>query len=221
MVRIKGANSDYKFDVNTGQIEGPKPADNPVFDQPVYLKIFICPYDMPSRVEKPLDEQEGNWCEGTDNQCPHAGDSPGHAVVSLHQDNGIRLETNNGNQLVVDQQNGIRLRPDAKTPLTSLDVRSNHIVLQRHKTRIEIAENGNIALSVPPQNQVTVNGNVTTNNNLVVDKNLTVGNHLTVNGHVTVNGNVTVTGRLDLSKATVNLPQTLIDQIVLKVKSQA
>jgi hypothetical protein len=80
-VRIKGVNSDYTFDVGAGQIVENKSAD------PLYLKIFICPNQMPSRIEPP---HHGHWCEGTDADCP-APDQAGHALISLHQYEGIAL----------------------------------------------------------------------------------------------------------------------------------
>jgi hypothetical protein len=86
MVRIKGANSDYIFDAKSGQIQEQSK------DQPVYLKIYICPNDMPSQVEPP---HEGQWCQGIDGTCPHPAKQPGHALISLHQTEGIALETPN------------------------------------------------------------------------------------------------------------------------------
>ncbi|MEH2168013.1 MAG: hypothetical protein V7K41_15315 [Nostoc sp.] len=86
MVRIKGANSDYVYTGNPkALIEEQKDADS------LYLKIFICPYDMPSHVEP----NDGEVCQGTDAECPHGENSFGHALICLHEKDGISLVTNN------------------------------------------------------------------------------------------------------------------------------
>lgn len=103
MVRIKGANSDYRYDLDSGGIQEVFPQPSPV-----HLNLYICPYDMPSPVEAPTPE---GWCEGQDATCPHPDETSGHALVQLHQDNGIALVTDGSNQLVIDQAGRILLEP--------------------------------------------------------------------------------------------------------------
>ncbi len=88
MVRIKGCNSDYIFDLGTHQIKEQSK------DKPVYLKIFVCPNDMPSQVETPHKNQANNWCQGTDKGCPDPKQN-GHALIQLHQEEGIAFVTQN------------------------------------------------------------------------------------------------------------------------------
>lgn len=88
MVRIKGCNSDYIFDLKTQQIKEQSK------DRPVYLKIFVCPNDMPSQVEAPHNNQPNNWCQGIDASCPDPNHQ-GHALIHLHEKEGIALVTQN------------------------------------------------------------------------------------------------------------------------------
>ena len=48
MVRIKGANSDYTY---TGTPEDAPIQENKQAD-PLFMELFLCPNDQPSRVEK-------------------------------------------------------------------------------------------------------------------------------------------------------------------------
>ncbi len=47
MVRIKGANSDYKY---VGDPEQPIKEDKSA--DPLYMEIFLCPNDQPSKIEQ-------------------------------------------------------------------------------------------------------------------------------------------------------------------------
>jgi hypothetical protein len=78
MGRIKGSNSDYKYeDGGIKEVKGEK----------AFLKIFICPGDAPSRVE----EHEGeDYCKGTDKECP--AKEQGHALLELHEENGATMQ---------------------------------------------------------------------------------------------------------------------------------
>lgn len=88
MARVKGANSDYLFKVDEGQIVADETAD------PLFLELFICPYNQPSRVDERDDEKV--FCTGLDAACPAEGDSPGHARILLHQEHGIELRAGAG-----------------------------------------------------------------------------------------------------------------------------
>jgi len=103
MVRLKGANSDYEYSSQTDGI-----VDKTTERPELFLQIFICPYDMPSRIEKP---HNGKWCIGTDQNCPHEGNKSGHALINLHQKEGISLITDNNNKLSVTQEGNIELIP--------------------------------------------------------------------------------------------------------------
>ena len=204
MVRIKGANSDYVFDLKEGQIQEQKG------DHPVYLKIFICPYDMPSRVEEPHDGKAGNWCEGTAESCPKGHKSIGHALVSLHQEEGIKLVTDNGNQLVVNNETGnIQIQPvvggraevDGNFLVQSphkdvlLEVSTQQIALQLGETKVIITEAGDIELSTRNgEGEIAINGSLTVQGNVKTDKNLAVNGNVTLQGDLQVNKSVDING---------------------------
>lgn len=201
MVRIKGANSDYVYVGDPAQpIEERKDAD------PLYLKIFICPYDMPSSVEP----NDGAVCEGTDADCPHgassshAKDSPGHALISLHQYEGIKLVADQGNQLVVDNQSGhIRLAPTAQGQVQV----QGQLVVQ--------TADGEALLTVSPQG-IAVQGPITLNQGALTIQAAADGIHVQADngaeiqmtaqgdieltphptGSVKVHGNLDVTGEI-------------------------
>lgn len=117
MVRIKGCNSDYIFDLGSHQIkEQPK-------DKPVYLKIFVCPNDMPSQVEAPHKNQANNWCQGTDEGCPDPKHN-GHALIQLHQEEGIAFVTQN----LIAAKGPFVVQPNGES--VALSVNQNQVTTQ-------------------------------------------------------------------------------------------
>ncbi|NEO58973.1 MAG: hypothetical protein F6J98_00500 [Moorea sp. SIO4G2] len=171
MVRIKGANSDYKF--LNGSIQDLKG------DHPVYLKIFVCPYDMPSPIEEP---DENGWCEGTDEQCPHGkknGEkSPGHALICLHQEDGISLETNNNvtatGPLVAEK--GITIKDELVLDVS--EAKAGLVITMKGEEilRLNISDQGDIELSpLNPSKTLKINGNLEVTEGLTVaDKELPI-----------------------------------------------
>jgi len=174
MVRIKGANSDYVYTGDsTEPIKEDKNAD------PLYLKIFICPNDMPSRVEKPHQDQ---WCEGTDETCP-SPEKKGHAMICLHQQDGISLvtpntvkakgafavESNSGKEVLRVSENHLsfRLKPN-KNQEISLKISEEEVSMQLGGANISITQAGDIELSPQNQHQVTIKGNLTVEGKLEV-----------------------------------------------------
>jgi hypothetical protein len=179
MVRIKGANSDYVY---TGDSQVPIKEDKNA--NPLYMKIFICPYDMPSRIEK----NDGKICEGTDEDCPHGKDngkdSSGHAMICLDQEKGISLETNNQvtatGTFVVSPKNNpelLKVSPEGTTVkktlviknLTSKGEQELHLEISdlgvsiqvKNGTKIQILATGDIELSpLDPSKKVKINGNL-------------------------------------------------------------
>lgn len=107
MTRIKGANSDYKYSLKDRKIieVSPKP-------DPLYLKIFICPYDQPGSID---EREKEDCCQGSDSHCPSVeqkkGKGEGHALVELHQKEGVKLIADHQTQLVLDQKGSINLSP--------------------------------------------------------------------------------------------------------------
>ena len=89
--RIKGENSDYQFSDGKAVIEENLAAS------PLYLKLFICPDQMPSKTEA-LDGKPGR-CTGHAAACPGPRKT-GHALVHLNQTTGLEL---------VSDKNTIRL----------------------------------------------------------------------------------------------------------------
>ena len=126
MVRIKGANSDYKY--SAGKVEKVEPQP-----EKVYLKLFICPYDQPSSVEP----NEGNCCNGIDRTCPNQGKKQGHALIQLHQEDGIQLVTDNNNQIVINQKGNIQLLP---SPGGQAEVNGALLVKQQNQVLLEISD---------------------------------------------------------------------------------
>lgn len=105
MARVNGVNSDYQLINGTIQEVSSEPAE-------LYMKIFICPYRQPNALE-PLNGASRR-CEGIDSLCPKGdkGDGAlGHAMIQLHQGEGIKLITDKDNRLVLDQEGNIRLSP--------------------------------------------------------------------------------------------------------------
>lgn len=147
MVRIKGANSDYVYTGNPQEfIKEQKDAD------PLYLKIFICPYDMPSRVEP----NQGQVCEGTDAECPHGENSSGHALICLHEKEGISLVTNNQ---IAAQGIFVVKTQDGKDIL--LEVSSQSISMKiSNGAEITINQQGDIELSPGNHGKVKINGDL-------------------------------------------------------------
>jgi hypothetical protein len=168
MVRIKGANSDYQFSTKSQQIVEVQPKPSPV-----YLQIFVCPYDMPSRIEPP---QDGKWCEGTDSACPHQGQKSGHAMLRLHQKEGVSLIADRNSQLILDQEGSIHLSPAAPGVIeangtlvlrqpgskdVSLKVSSQGFELQAADGAvIRLDRDGNLELSPAPGKTVNIKGDL-------------------------------------------------------------
>lgn len=182
MVRIKGANSDYRYDLDSEQIQEVKPPPNPL-----HLNLYICPYDMPSPIEAPKD---GEWCDGRDATCPHPNASPGHALVQLHQADGISLVTDHDNQLVVDQTGHIRLEPgQGKVLIGKADHARLHIQQTQHGWEIQLAngprlhltQDGNLHLIPGQSGQVHIQGALKVDAGLQVSGALTCQS-LTVQG---------------------------------------
>ncbi|HEY9858156.1 MAG TPA: hypothetical protein V6D16_01535 [Candidatus Obscuribacterales bacterium] len=172
MVRIKGENSDYKYVAATGQIHEVQPTP-----EQLYLQLFICPYDHPSRVE--AHEAETDCCVGTDSDCPHNQSSEtvtGHALIRLDEKTGISLVAGDRNQIILDQSGKILLCPSdtgqveihgnltlhhPNLPQVSLDISERGITLQSPSgAHIHLDPQGNIDLTPAPQGHVRIHGNL-------------------------------------------------------------
>ena len=133
MVRIKGANSDYKYVKDSQQsIKEDKQAD------PLYMELFICPNDMPSRVEA----NDGNYCRGTDEQCP-SREKDGHAKIRLDQQQGIILSVKDTEALKVAEQKIVLQIGKANT---KIEITPEATILQTGKAKICLRSNGEIEL---------------------------------------------------------------------------
>lgn len=194
MVRIKGANSDYTY---VGE-----PRDAPIQENkavsPLFMEIFVCPNDMPSRVEAP---HNGKWCEGTDQTCPHdgTGKKTGHAKIRLEQNKGIILSSKDKNALQVSDQ--------AVTTTVPLQVQQSLTVT------IKIPGKQDVRLEVSPSGiAMQAAGGATVK---LTDKGIELSPG--------PGGTVKMTGTVDLSGASVTLPaatvQALVQEILPKLKS--
>ncbi len=142
MVRIKGANSDYVYDTGSQTIQENLNAD------PLYLEIFICPNDMPSRIEKPHAK---GFCEGTDETCPDPKKS-GHAKICLDQKDGISLVTKNR----IVAKGNFAVEHDGKR---AIEVTERSIAISFGGTIITITD-GEIQLSSPKDKPLQISGNL-------------------------------------------------------------
>jgi carbon monoxide dehydrogenase subunit G len=199
--RIKGANSDYRYDLSKNQIVQEGGLEN----KKVYLKIFVCPYGMPSRVEP----HEGESCEGIDAECPHGKQSPGHALISLDQEEGIKLIAANNNQLIVDQKGSIQL-----CAAKQVEVKGNlvtHSPVEVNNTLIVKQKNGkNVILEISEKSitmQVVGGAKISINESGNIELSPS-GN----SGKVIVNGDLDVKGKWT-GKLSEDLKQSLIQEI--------
>lgn len=154
MVRIKGANSDYVYTGNPEQpIQENKDAD------PLYLKIFICPNDMPSRVEKP---HTNGWCEGTDQDCPDQSShkKSGHAMICLDEKEGISFVTQN--QIIAKGKFTVE-----NGQQKSIEVTDKTITVSLGGTIIKITE-AEIQISNPNNQPIQITGNLAITGNVKV-----------------------------------------------------
>lgn len=146
MGRINGANSDYQYSVEAGGITEVASPDQ------LTLSIYLCPHNMPSPIEQPLAGEQP-WCHGTGAQCPAGNAGDGHALIRLHETEGIQLETNNHTRLIVDQQGKIILaaqdrveirQADSEQPL--LTIAQDEMQMNINGATISIDKRGNINL---------------------------------------------------------------------------
>lgn len=148
--RVKGANSDYK-NVNGAvkEVDAQEKASH------LFLEVFVCPGEQPSRVEP----NNGTFCDGLTTTCPTK--TPGHARLYLSREEGASLKTDKAG-IAADQAGAIRL--DAATTFT--------------------VQVGGASIVVTGQG-ITVNGNLSVNGSLNVTGNLNVGGRITGNGALT------------------------------------
>lgn len=159
MVRIKGANSDYTY-VGTPQ-EAPIQEDKRA--SPLYLEIFLCPNDMPSRVEAPHGGKQGAWCNGTDHHCPApTGEirQTGHAKIRLDQERGILLSTKDTEVLQLSEQGIKAAIAIAGQSSLHLDISPAGIMLQTPDGASIHLSDSTITLTPGPRGQVTVAGSL-------------------------------------------------------------
>jgi hypothetical protein len=209
MSRIKGANSDYQFSAAEGRIVEQKDTQTGKWTEKLFLQIFLCPYEMPSLVEPPVgpDQQPvAKPCVGLSAECPHGSGSRGHTLIYLHEDEGIRLQTDN-NQLIIDQAGSIKLLPTRRVEVGgSLVVNGQTDLTGRLAINgpTEVAgslvvkgqDNREVRLQVAPDGGVAIQANGAS---VAIDRDGNVD--LTPKGRVKVSGNLEVTGELTLSAA--------------------
>ncbi|MEM8897359.1 MAG: hypothetical protein AAGC85_04610 [Bacteroidota bacterium] len=145
MARINGANSDYKFDEGTGSVVENKSVS------PLYMKIFICPYDQPSS----LQAGGSAACEGSDDTCPNAI-TTGHASITLHQEEGIILLTDESTRIQIPQNGGAIDINGIQTERQSNG--DQWVRLGANGPKIELLNNGSINLVPSGSGQVMIGG---------------------------------------------------------------
>ena len=106
-IRINGTNSDYRFFADEGVVDSVAKREGK-WPKPLELKLFICPNGELSSLQT---DDPTKMCSGESTKCPSK--AVGHALLELHQNNGIRLVTDNNNYIQLDQQGSIHLSPAA------------------------------------------------------------------------------------------------------------
>lgn len=145
--------------------------DGTRYPDPLNMKLFICPYKEDSALEA-----ENNTCEGTKAACPHGAGSIGHAMIELHENNGIELTTDDGNQLTLKQDGNILLHP---TSSGAVEVRGKLVVKSSNGTQTVIdAATGEVTLKAGTGAEIVMNSN----------------GQISIKGTITIDGGLTVNG---------------------------
>ncbi len=199
-VRIKGVNSEYRWD--RGGIVEVDPKED------LYLRIFICPNYMPSEIEEPLDDTDKR-CVGTDQDCPAPKDknlNTGHAMIQLNQKNGIELSVGNGNKLIIGQDTESEI-PDSLSFMRMIEgVSVSHIKVT---TTGEIHLKSSNGLGIKILNDcIQVSKSDAASDTPIVkitEESIELFQEITtktvkIHGNLTVNGNITYTGTCTDSK---------------------
>jgi len=105
--RVNGTNSDYRFYSETESIQSVLEKEKK-WPDPLELKLFICPTGQKTSLQT---DKPAETCTGVNSACPTK--STGHALLQLHQREGIRLRTDNDNHIQLDQNGNIKLSPTA------------------------------------------------------------------------------------------------------------
>lgn len=177
MGRINGENSDYEL--VDGQIQQVDPF------QTLELRLFICPYDQPNKLE-PLNGASGR-CTGIKSACPHVPEKNGHALVHLHQNEGVSLIADNNNELKVDQSGNIQLNPVAGG---EVQIKGKLRLTIGSNTLLEVGDNNEVVLQSPSGAQVKLQQNGS------IDVTPKSGSTINLNGDVAVTGNITASGTI-------------------------
>ena len=185
MGRINGTNSDYVYDSAL-----PEPSIKEVYPASpvaVEMSLFICPYNEDSRIQA-----DSNFCVGDNHVCPNHSSpvsNTGHALVQLHQNQGIRLQTDYKASLQLDQSGNIHLQPTQTTAnpqsgkITFKKTSSNRIIMEATTSEliiqtssgasISFKSNGDIELKPKSGRKVEVVGSMHISGNLDVDGTIT------------------------------------------------
>ncbi|MEL6940299.1 MAG: polymer-forming cytoskeletal protein [Cyanobacteria bacterium J06598_1] len=230
MVRIKGANSDYTY------IGVPEtaPIKEDLNSDPLYLELFICPNNQPSRVEP----HEGDrYCNGTDAGCPektHAG----HVKVRLEKDKGVVLSAKDVDALTVSDTavtSAVPLQVANALQVSNAEVKATAplnvskaltVTVGNPPVTLKVSPDG-ISMQAPGGAEVTIDasGAIALAGNTIISGNMTVSGNVNISGNVTVSGEVTVTnkvtfsgngkiaGPLDLSDADITFSQDTVKEI--------
>lgn len=179
MARINGVNSDFKrigdgvqpVRLETGGRVIVVDEEEVNVPDPLFMKLYICPYN-----EKSLLEAENDTCEGLNGSCPSPGTSNGHAMIEFHEDNGIELTTDDGNQLAIKQDGNILLQP---TSSGAVEVRGKMVVKSSNGSQTVIdATTGQVTLRAGTGAEIVMNSN----GQISIKGNITIDGGLTVNG---------------------------------------
>jgi hypothetical protein len=112
--RINGTNSDYRYYSKYRGVQSVYKEEK-IWPDPLELKLFICPTAQKTSLQT---DKPAEMCTGINTVCPTK--STGHALLQLHQRDGIRLRTDNNNHIQLDQNGNIKLSPTASGKIVAV-----------------------------------------------------------------------------------------------------
>jgi hypothetical protein len=162
-------------------------------DHPLFLKIYLCPYGQPSTVDQVPDAQTPH-CAGVNATCPADVDPrAGHAMVLLHQTEGIKLVAGTDNVLAVDQAGTITLAPTRQAEVQAPLLVTGETTLA---STLTVARQATLQAGLSVAEQSTLNAGLSVAGPTALAQTLTVTQATTLQGSVSVTGPTTLNNSL-------------------------
>jgi hypothetical protein len=188
-------------------------------DHPLFLKIYLCPYGQPSTVDQVPDAQTPH-CAGVNATCPADVDPrEGHAMVLLHQTEGIKLVAGTDNVLAVDQAGTITLAPTRQAEVQAPLLVTGETTVA---STLTVAQQATLQAGLSVAEQSTLNAGLSVAGPTALAQTLTVTRQTTLNDGLVVAGPATcqdsfsVAGPTELAQTlTVTRQATFNDSLVV------